>query len=139
MPSTFFLKHASACRECKRQLAVGSRAYKGPGQGAGVRCATCGPFPLPEGGPVTVLRPGRARGAVDSATKPIMTKAEARSIALGRQMGTPSPSQQRAIAKRQKDRKRRATRKRQRQREAAAALDVQAAAEKLAEHFGSRR
>lgn len=85
MASTFALRFAADCKGCGRALAVGASAYRGM-KGQGVRCALCGPFPLPEASATTRLPDGRAEGAyghVDG-LRPMMTKAAARGIAMGR-------------------------------------------------------
>lgn len=100
MASTFVLRHAQFCKGCSRALAVGANAYRGM-KGQGVRCTLCGPFPLPEGGKVTVLPPGRAEGARghQDGLQPMMTKATARGIAMQRggagKMGDPPKKRKR--------------------------------------------
>lgn len=86
LASTFSLRFATACKGCGRALAVGANAYKGPGKGAGVRCALCGPFPLPEATVVTRLPDGRAEGAYghQDGLRPMMTKKAAAGIAKSR-------------------------------------------------------
>lgn len=83
MASTQALRHEAICKGCSRYLKVGANVYRGM-KGQGYRCSLCGPFPLPEGGTVTVLPDGRAEGAYghQDGLRPMMSKSDARSIAM---------------------------------------------------------